>query len=90
MKAPVEVLLYGSLRRETRVRTDGPVFLELQGPMPVRGALVTMGIPYRHVQLVMVNHQAASVDSVVRPGDRLALFPREYPIFADWKDHRLP
>jgi hypothetical protein len=45
-------------------------------------------IDYDQVQLAMVNHKAVSKASSVQPGDRLSLFPREYPIFADWKDLR--
>jgi len=40
------------------------------------------------VQLVMVNHKAVHTNSTINPGDRIALFPREYPVFADWKDFR--
>jgi hypothetical protein len=40
------------------------------------------------VQLAMVNHRAVHKDSMIKQGDRLALFPREYIVFADWKDFR--
>jgi hypothetical protein len=43
---------------------------------------------YDSVNLVMVNHRSVLKDSVVWPGDRVAVFPKEYPIFADWADHR--
>ena len=36
----------------------------------------------------MINHRAAAVDTTVRAGDRIALFPGEYPIFADWHTYR--
>jgi hypothetical protein len=36
----------------------------------------------------MVNHRAANLDTVVGAGDRVALFPREYPIFVDWHTYR--
>jgi hypothetical protein len=38
------------------------------------------------VQLAMVNHSAVPKKSIIHPGDRLALFPKEYVIFADWHD----
>jgi len=50
--------------------------------------LQQLGIPRDHVQLIMVNHRAVTADMCVRPGDRVALFPQEYPIFPDWKDFR--
>ncbi len=36
----------------------------------------------------MVNHRAVPKDTVIFPGDRVALFPREYAIFVDWKAFR--
>jgi hypothetical protein len=44
--------------------------------------------PKTHVYLFGSLHRAVSRDHVVYPGDRIALFPREYAIFADWKDFR--
>jgi hypothetical protein len=38
------------------------------------------------VQLAMVNHKAVPKNSTIHPGDRLALFPKEYIVFADWHD----
>ena len=37
----------------------------------------------------MVNNKAVKVDALINPGDRIAFFPKEYPLFADWKDFRL-
>jgi len=34
----------------------------------------------------MVNHSAIPKDSIIHPGDRLALFPKEYVVFSDWHD----
>jgi hypothetical protein len=36
----------------------------------------------------MVNHRSVEKAALVRPHDRLALFPPEYPFFVDWKDLR--
>ncbi len=41
------------------------------------------------VQLAMVNHKPVPPDVLIHPGDRVALFPREYMVFADWKNFRL-
>jgi hypothetical protein len=40
------------------------------------------------VQMAMRNHRAVSKDADVNPGDRLALFPVEYPVYPDWNDFR--
>jgi hypothetical protein len=36
----------------------------------------------------MVNHKAVRMDHGVHPDDQVALFPKEYMIFADWKNLR--
>jgi sulfur carrier protein ThiS len=51
--------------------------------------LERLGFQPEEVTLAMVNHKSVPADWPVPPGDRLSLFPREYPIFADWLDHRL-
>lgn len=50
--------------------------------------LTELKIETYRVQLAMVNFRSAAKDAVIYPGDRLALFPKEYPVFADWKDFR--
>jgi len=37
----------------------------------------------------MVNHSAVPKNSIIHPGDRLALFPKEYVVFADWHDLKI-
>jgi len=50
--------------------------------------LPRLGIPADRIQLVMVNHRAADKQTTLQPGDRVALFPKEYPIFVDWNSYR--
>ena len=57
-------------------------------PTPLLQIIGDLNIPEMQVQLIMVNHRAVSRETLVYPGDRLALFPSEYPIFADWKNLR--
>jgi molybdopterin converting factor small subunit len=59
-----------------------------EGPLPLPELLKRLPVQAERVQLVMVNHKAVSFDYVVCPDDRVALFPREYMIFADWKNFR--
>jgi hypothetical protein len=40
------------------------------------------------VTLAMVNHRSVPKEWVASPGDRMAFFPKDYNIFADWVDHR--
>jgi molybdopterin converting factor small subunit len=60
----------------------------LEFEAPLVDILKKLKIPFDLVQLVMVNHKAVQMDSTINPGDRIALFPKEYPVFADWKDFR--
>jgi hypothetical protein len=63
--------------------------MDLENPLPLPTVLQRLAIPVDDVQLVMVNHRAVAKDVLIRPSDRVSLFPKEYPIFADWRDLRL-
>jgi molybdopterin converting factor small subunit len=56
--------------------------------MVLKELLDRLEIAPDRVQLAMVNHRAVFLDHLIHPGDRIALFPREYTIFADWKNFR--
>ena len=88
MKSTTQIFLFGSLRKGF-ARSDGyPITLDLEAPIPIREILKRISIAPESVQLAMVNFRAVHKDYAIQPGDRLSLFPKEYPIFADWKDHR--
>jgi len=86
MSAQTKVVLYGSLRPD-RAREEEIDFIQ-EKSLRVEDLLAQMRVPAEGVQLMMVNHRAVAPDYVVNPGDRVALFPREYMIFADWKNYR--
>jgi sulfur carrier protein ThiS len=88
MKGVIEVYLYGSLGMGQGQSTKNQIQYALQAPTPVIELLHHLDIPSDKLQLVMVNHRAVQRDHVIRPGDRVALFPREYPVYPDWKDFR--
>ena len=88
MNPVTNVLLFGSLSRFNRGKRDQALELDLQVPTGIPDVLNLLKIPAKDVSLAMVNHRSVPKDSVIHPGDRLSLFPREYPIFADWLDHR--
>lgn len=83
----VQVHLFGSLRGFVQSGADS-VCLECSGPMVLGELLEQLGICSHAVQLAMSNHRALGLLDMVRPGDRLALFPKEYAVFVDWKDFR--
>jgi sulfur carrier protein ThiS len=88
MKTVTNVHLFGSLRNEGKGNGTHPIPYALQAPVSLMDFLERLGVSSDRVQLVMVNHRAVSPDHVVHPGDRIALFPKEYAIFADWKNFR--
>ena len=84
MSALTELVLFGSLKKEVADVREDSIRFELEGPTPLLEILETYAIPVNRVQLAMVNHGAVPKNSIVHPGDRLALFPKEYVVFADW------
>jgi sulfur carrier protein ThiS len=88
MKGKTEVYLYGSLRRGPGESIASPVLDHLDEPISLGELIHRLHIQPDQVQLAMVNHRAVSPDHVVQPGDRVSIFPREYAIFADWKNFR--
>lgn len=88
MKDITEVLFFGSLAFAQSGNSTCRLQFPIQGPMALTKFLEYIQIPQDKVQLVMVNHKAVPRDYMIHPGDRVALFPREYPIYQDWKDFR--
>ena len=88
MKSDIQIHLYGSLRNIGKKHDEFIIRTGLKSKSPLVDILKQLKIPLDLVQLVMVNHKAVYMDSAIYPGDRVALFPKEYPVFADWKDFR--
>lgn len=83
-----QINLFGSLRKKMEGLYNLPIQFDLNSPIPLIDVLRRFDIPLNMVQLAMVNYRAVPKNSIIKPGDRLSLFPREYPVFADWKDLR--
>ena len=88
MNPVTHVLLFGSLSRSHQGTMDQAIDLNLQVPIGIPYVLDLLKIPTTDVSLAMVNNRSVPKDSVIHPGNRLSLFPKEYPRFADWLDHR--
>jgi sulfur carrier protein ThiS len=88
MKTITEFYLFGSLSNKRQEIRSHPIQCELKVPTPLKELLNSLQIDSDKVQLAMVNHRAVSLDHVIHPGDRIALFSKEYAIFADWKNFR--
>lgn len=85
---PLEILAYGSLDQALQGKTHKLQELHQDTQLPIKEVLGRLGLSKEQVQLVMLNHSPACLEDLVGPGDRLALFPQEYPVFTDWKDYR--
>lgn len=47
----------------------------------MKNVIHVLDIKREKIQLVMRNHHVASKDAATTPGDRVAMFPIEYPIY---------
>ena len=88
MKESTQVCLFGSLQKGLGDLHKSPVQLDMEAPAPLAEVLGRLKISLDMVQVAMVNFKAVPKDSTIQPGDRLSLFPKEYPLFADWRDLR--
>ena len=88
MRPATQVCLFGSLRKRLGNKKGLSIQLDLKTPTPITEVLETLEIPFDAVQLSMVNYRAVPKDTTIYPGDRLSLFPKEYPVFVDWNDLR--
>ena len=84
----IQIFVYGSLRQYVPDDYRTAFSLSIQHPLRAAELLKVLSIPVSAVQMVMVNHRAVSDNNVVNSGDRVAFFPREYPLFVDWNDFR--
>ncbi len=90
MSQSIEIIFYGSLRdRRAGVNATADDLFPLSEATSLAALIDRLEVEREAIQLAMLNHRAVSAEEMVRPGDRLALFPKEYPIFIDWNDYRL-
>lgn len=73
--AHVTVLLGGSLRQLHPEARDGEIEVPIDGPLTITEFLERTNVPTDQARMLMLNHRRADLDTVVRPGDRLAVFP---------------
>ena len=81
----VYVKLMGSLLPHGAPQQRELTEITVKAGATVREAIRVLGMPKERVKLIFVNHTGAFLDQSLREGDRVSLFPAEYPVFADWK-----
>jgi molybdopterin converting factor small subunit len=88
MTDKITIIPYGSLRSDTGAALSDKLTRPIAHRQPLAQFLEAIGISVSRIQLAMINHRTAGLDTMVGAGDRVALFPREYPIFVDWHAFR--
>ncbi len=81
----VYVKLMGSLLSYGSPEKPGLIEISLRIGSTVLGMIQSLGIPSERVKLILVNHTGALLDQPLKNGDRVSIFPTEYPVFADWE-----
>jgi len=81
----VYVKLMGSLLTYAPQSQSELIQVSLQDGCTVWEGIQSLGIPKERVNLILVNHKGALLDQPLKNGDRVSLFPAEYPVFADWE-----
>ncbi|PLX40698.1 MAG: hypothetical protein C0608_08070 [Deltaproteobacteria bacterium] len=76
-KAPLRLILGGKLTTYHPDAKRGAVEVDLETPTRVDSLLKGLGIPVKEARVLMLNHKKAFLNSIVRPGDRLGIFPPE-------------
>ncbi len=87
MTREVIIRLFGSLRRYEK-DSSSTITFPCPEPLSLAKVLLAISAEREKVQVVFANGRPVRDDYLVVPGDRISIFPREYPIFADWKDFR--
>ncbi|MBL0715957.1 MAG: hypothetical protein JJV98_19905 [Desulfosarcina sp.] len=84
----VTIVPYGSLRSVLPTASANSLSHPLEAARSLADVLNAIGVPAAQIQLAMVNHRAVTIETDIHEGDRIALFPKEYPIFVDWHPYR--
>lgn len=73
----ITIKLGGPLRKKIQGHVMGEMTLSLEDGAHVSQALRKLGLEGDAVRVLMLNHRPIASDVELKPGDRLALFPRE-------------
>jgi len=87
MAKEVIIRLFGSLSRYDKENPSTIIF-PCRKPLSLTELLLAICAERDKVQVIFANGRPVRHDHLVMPGERISVFPKEYPIFADWKDFR--
>ncbi len=77
--------LMGSLLPYGSPGQPGLIEIFLKNGSTVQEVVQALGIPTARIKLILVNHAGALLSQSLKNGERVSLFPAEYPVFVDWK-----
>ncbi len=81
----IHVKLMGSLIPDGSPEQQGLIEIALKNGATVMEVIEVLKIPKERLNLIFVNYTGALLDQPLKEGDRVSLFPAEYPVFADWE-----
>jgi uncharacterized protein with PIN domain/sulfur carrier protein ThiS len=77
----VTIRCYGPLNDFLpRGQRQAPVVITFAGRRSIKDAVESLGVPHPEIELAVLNSEPASLDAIVRDGDRIAVFPRFYTL----------
>ncbi len=72
----IEVNLYATLTRYLKSKTGGKSsVIDIEGGTCVKDIIQKLKIPVDSVKLIFINGVHAKIDTILKDGDRLGLFP---------------
>jgi len=83
----VYVKLMGSLLPYGSPGQPELIEISLRNGSTVLEIIQALGIPTERVKLILLNHTGGLLNQPLKNGDRVSLFPTEYPVFADWEGY---
>ena len=75
----------GSLLPNGSPEQPGLIEITLKDGATVQEFIQALELPKERVKLIFVNHTGAFLNQPLKEGDRVSLFPAEYPVFNDWE-----
>ena len=80
MEHRADFYFYGRLRQLLRKQTEGPVAYRFNGAPAIKDAIEALGIPHTEVDLIQCQEQWVDFGYVLHPGERINVFPVDWPV----------
>ncbi len=81
---------YGRLVQLVRGKTEGPVSYCFNDTPAIKDAIEALGVPHTEVDLIVVQERCANFAYRLQPGDRIKVFPVNWPVESIAAHHLSP